>query len=760
VNRLAISFGISCALGATSVSASGLAPEARDAPILRTVLEKISSSYVEPSRVDPLKMLWAAANALDRDVPEVLLESRPGAETLTLRVSDERRTFPAAAVRSLRTLESTLEDILRFVGEHRAPPSKPNAEYVAINALLSTLDPHSLLLDQAQAREFATNLASRFFGIGIVFDSGGSGATGAGPGIPVIMEVMKGGPAEEAGIAACDRILAVEDRWAAGLEWQDLAGLLRGPAGSPVWVTLQRDGIPKDFVVTRAEIKVASVSSRRLDRDVGLIRINWFVKGTGGEVRSAIAELKKAGATSWIFDLRLNPGGLLSQAIETASVFVRSGPIVTVVGEGGRDREVKQAQRKPPGILEEGPLVVLIGPTTASAAEVLTAALQIRNRAAVLGRTSFGKGSVQFLYDQADGSKLKLTIAHYLTPGGASLQSLGITPDIELVPAPVPRPGRIRLTEPDPLQREADLNRAFAPREAARRPKVSLRYLAATPDGEEEVRIARDLLVDTRAETREAALVRGGSSLNERRDAEDAKIAAALTEAGVDWSSGSSKEPPRLTVRCAQRALQASDRVPVDCEVRNDGAGDAFRVYGRAKGSAFDLKQEEIVVGRVPAGASRNVTIEGSLTEDPSPRVSYVPFAFSEEGGAPVEGAPLRIETLQRVRPSTGAAPPRLDIFVEAGPRETTLDVQRVRATISGGGVRDAWVRISNQSAGLDRKKVTFQSRPPGGPPDRLELSSDVAVQPGLNQLGVCARGKDEERCETAFVFRLPANAP
>ena len=333
----------SIVLGSVSGLASDLVPMDRDARTLHAVLDRIAKSYVEPSRVDSRKMLWAAARSLDRDVPEVLLEAHESQGAMTLRVSGEHRTFSAEGVRSLRELDATVRDVLRFVGEHRSPSSKPNAEYVAINGILATLDPHSLLLDPTEAREMATMIASRLFGIGVVFDSRGSPATGAEPGVPVVMTVIKGGPAEEAGIGVCDRILAVEDQWATNLDWQDLSRLIRGPVGSPVWLTLRHDGAVKDVVVTRAEVKFATVESRRLDGDVGLVRIFGFGGSTGAEVRSALESLKKDGARSFILDLRQNAGGLLAQAIETASIFVRSGPIVSTVGEG--DASARRARR-------------------------------------------------------------------------------------------------------------------------------------------------------------------------------------------------------------------------------------------------------------------------------------------------------------------------------------------------------------------------------------------------------------------------------
>lgn len=719
---------------------------------LRAVLEKVGRDYVEPARIDPTRMLKAAVEALDRDVPEVRLESAAGAGGVTLDVAGAQQTFPLAGVRSLDDLERSTSEVLRFVGAHRAPSSKPDAEYVAINGMLSTLDPHSLLLDPAEAKEFATNLASRFFGIGVTFDIGGSPPSGAPPGIPVVLNVIKGGPAEAAGIEACDRILAVEDRWATGMDWMDLAGLLRGPGGSPVWVTLLRDGAVKDVVVTRGEIKVPSVTSRRLEGDVGLIRVQWFSEGTAAEVRSAVEALRKAGVTSWILDLRTNVGGLLRQAIDTASVFVRSGPIVTTVGEGGRKRAVSAAKRPPRGVLEEGPLVVLVGPATASAAEVLAAALQNRNRATLLGRTSYGKGSVQVLYDEKDGSKLKLTVGLYFTPGGASLQARGIAPDVELVPVPVPGPGRVRLAGADP-PREADLDRAFAPRQASGRSAFSTRYLAATPDGEEEVRLAHDFLLATRAFARGDALARGRAFLEARQGAEEAKVVAALSSAGVDWSEGPQQGGADLGIRCAQSAPSKGDHLPLECEIRNGGPNDAFRVVGRARPPAFDLRGEEVVVGRVPAGESRKVTLDGRLAEEPSARVAWVTFAFSGQGES-AQDVRLRIEASARPLPARAGPPSPIAIRVDPGPAETADRVRPLRASIRAPGLRDAWIRVSNEEARLDRKKVAYVARADATDAP-LEIVTDVPLASGLNEIGVCSRSGVEQRCETAFIYRL-----
>jgi hypothetical protein len=191
--------------------------------------------------------------------------------------------------------------------------------------------------------------------------------------------------------------------------------------------------------------------------------------------------------------------------------------------------------------------------------------------------------------------------------------------------------------------------------------------------------------------------------------------------------------------------------VPFTCEVRNDGTADAHRVHGRARPRAFDLRDEEIVVGRVRAGASVNVAVDGVVAEDPGARVSFTTFAFSA-GGEGSRDVPLRVETPRRDRPLPEGRPRVLDIRVDAGPAETADEQRTVKAMVRAPGVRDAWIRVSNEGAKVNGKKVAYVAGPPGA---TLEVAADVPLEAGLNEIGVCSRTGGEERCETAFVYRL-----
>lgn len=770
--RFAPSFAIALALASTfappirAAESAASVPASRDARVLRSVLATIEKSYVDPSRVDANRMLWAAATALDREIPEVLLESLPGAPEITLRVAGESRSFPASDVHSISRLADTLRDVLNFIAAHGAPSDDGSAaEYAAVNGILDSLDPHSLLYTPAQARQFATQIDNEISGIGVVLDF-----TVNPPGIK---SVFPGGPAAGAGVAACDRLIAIEGVPTDGKTFDQVVDHILGPVGTAVWLTFDRDksGL-RELILIRQKIVLSSVTSRMLEGGVGYIEIFQFAHRVASEVESAIADLRKAGARAWVLDLRNNPGGLMHEAVSTASLFLSSGPVVTAVGRG--KRETRAVERQPSVPLEEGPLAVLVSENTASASEVLAGALQNRNRAVVLGRSSFGKGTVQVIFDQTDGSKLKLSIAHYVTPGGFSLQSRGVVPDIELVPMPAPKPGRIRLSATQP-SREADLERAFEARVAVVRPDFSMRYVAAAANREDEVSIARDLLLElpesAGAATRTIALDHARAFIEGRHDATDERIVRVLEDAGVDWSKGNGNGA-RLVVRCAQRTQEGAggaaallpareaaaaegegERIPIECDIRNVGTADAFRVSGKAPSFGLDLASDEIVVGRVGAGDSRRVSIEGFLDKNPAARVNYVPFTFSEEGGSAVDSLPVRIEVPARPGRRIPDGPKGPDIQIAAA-RETAAAVVSVHVEVrSQTEVRDAWIRVSHRGSKLDHKKVSYTTRG-ANPADPFETSADVPLGPGLNEIEVCARGGDGKRCETAFVFR------
>jgi carboxyl-terminal processing protease len=292
----------------------------------------------------------------------------------------------------------------------------------AISGMVRSLgDPHSAYLDPATYKKLKEHSEGTFGGIGVVM--------GFDDAEVKVISVMEGTPGAAAGLKAGDRILRVDGEDTKEMEPELVAASIRGEAGSKVVLTIARAGeANRDYSITRDHIRVKTVAGRMLEEPgVGYIRIVQFSENTGKEFKDVLTSLQEGGAKGLIIDLRANPGGLLTSCVEIAKEIVPAGLIVSVVERDGT-REEYFSERKS-GFM---PMVVLIDGNSASASEILAGALHDTGAAELVGKTSYGKGSVQVIMPipgQADA--VKLTIARYYTPSGASIQGKGIRPDVE-----------------------------------------------------------------------------------------------------------------------------------------------------------------------------------------------------------------------------------------------------------------------------------------------------------------------------------------
>ncbi len=363
--------------------------------------------------------------------PPAAAPATPATEEAELEVaaSDDPDAAESAATKV------PLTEIRRYVAVYNAvkdayvdPVDDKKLMQSAIKGLLLDLDPHSAYLERQDAQAFDESSSGAYDGIGVEVLEQPDGSV-------KIISPIDDTPAQRAGLKSGDVIIAVDGK---PLEpSDDDQGPLRGKPGSSVVLTVVREGTPKPFDVTvqRETIRVASVRSRMLEPGYGYVRLSQFQADTAADFEKHLARLQaRAGGKlrGLVIDLRSNPGGLLTSAVQIADDLLESGKIVSTKGRV----PISDAEfgATPGDRLGGAPVVVLVDAGSASASEVLAGALHDNKRARVVGSRTFGKGSVQTVLPLDNGDSVKLTTARYYTPSGKSIQALGIVPDLVLQP--------------------------------------------------------------------------------------------------------------------------------------------------------------------------------------------------------------------------------------------------------------------------------------------------------------------------------------
>ena len=317
----------------------------------------------------------------------------------------------------------------------REPLKDRQQTYTAIQGMLANLDdPFTRLLKPEQYRSLQVNTSGELTGVGlqIAIDPQTNTLTVVAP--------LADSPADKAGIQPLDRILKIDGILSSELSLDEAATRMRGRVGTPVTLTLGREGrdVPEEIELVRDRIALNPVYAELQSgpkKPLGYIRLSQFSANATQEVAHAIDRLQKQGATAYILDLRNNPGGLLQAGIEIARLWLDSGTIVYTVNRQGITGSFEASG----GALTNDPLIVLVNKGTASASEILAGALQDNGRAQLVGEKTFGKGLIQSLFDLSDGSGLAVTVAKYETPNHTDINKLGIAPDRVVPLEPITR---------------------------------------------------------------------------------------------------------------------------------------------------------------------------------------------------------------------------------------------------------------------------------------------------------------------------------
>ncbi|MBN9038108.1 MAG: S41 family peptidase [Rhizobiales bacterium] len=355
-----------------------------------------------------------------------------GASAMSLVYGSAGSAANAANSETYKNLDIFADVFERVRAQYVTPPDDKTLIENAISGMLTSLDPHSSYLNAEAAQDMRVQTRGEFGGLGIEVTMENE--------LVKVIAPIEDTPAAKAGVLAGDYITQIDGEEVRGLSLSDAVDKMRGAVNTPIKLTILREGATKpiDVTVVRDIIKVKAVRYR-VENDVGYMKINSFTERTYDDLQDAIKKIQAAvpddKLKGYVLDLRLNPGGLLDQAVSVSDAFLDRGEIVSTRGRDPKD--VTRFDSRPGDLTNGKPLIVMVNGGSASASEIVAGALQDHKRATVIGTRSFGKGSVQTIIPLGENGALRLTTALYYTPSGKSIQGTGITPDVK-VDQPVP----------------------------------------------------------------------------------------------------------------------------------------------------------------------------------------------------------------------------------------------------------------------------------------------------------------------------------
>jgi carboxyl-terminal processing protease len=668
-------------------------------PIFSKTLFYVRENYFDKNRLDPKRMLVGALDFVQRDVPEILIDRWPehDPKQVTVKVNGQSRSFSIERVDAPWSLRTKLQEIFQFVQPNLQPvPDKEEArrlveiEMAATNGMLYTLDPHSVLLDVETYKDMRTQTQGKFGGLGIVIEMDKKNRI-------TVKRPMPDTPAIRVGIKAKDHIVRINNESTMNMTLNEAVERLRGDVDTNVDVYVDRDATPgvKKFTITRAFIRPPAIDppARVLAvpagpgqpaAKVGYFHMQHFSANSAGDLSDALALFDREKVKGIIMDLRGNPGGLYEQAQKVSDAFIKAGTLVSMVGVGG-------AQRKDETATDSGheptvPLAVLVNQNSASASEIVAGAVKNLDRGVVIGEGTFGKGSVQVLFDipspipfgeHADDDKLglKLTTAQYLTPGDISIQGTGVIPDIETDPLLVQKEGErswIRLQPSAHRRREADYEWHLEHPSARKgeKPIETVSYLLQPKPGDKAkkahdeddetiedqddsadndddqnqktdflIDFARDLLAQARTSRRRDLVLGSKAFLDKVRAAEDKKLSQALEKQGVDWTAGSaSGADPQLQLTLQPSTndakITAGTLAKLRGVVKNVGHVPAYRVRAVLDSDNPIFDENEMVFGKIAPGESKSYELTVKVPASSFTRTDQIKATLYTQRGA------------------------------------------------------------------------------------------------------------------------------
>jgi carboxyl-terminal processing protease len=634
--------------------------------LLTNTMYHVDESYVEPARIDYEVMYTEALEAVERRVPVTMFRREPGGQLLHAEMGSTRTVLQVPPITSREILVDQLKVVAALLEANLQPGDIPmddptesdpyaQIEYAMVNGILETLDPHSRLLPPEASKEMDVDNAGEFGGLGItILDDDGK---------LTVDYPLPDTPAMKADLQPGDQIVRIDGVSTINMTLDEAVDKLRGKIGSTVVIEIMRDGLtePLEKPIVRDRIKLNPIESTLLEGGIGYVSVQGFNALVDSDVNDHLDRLSRDNGgrplRGLVLDLRGNPGGYLNQAEKLADIFLDHGTVVSQVDANGKKLEEYDAHAS--GSEPAYPIVVLVNSSSASASEIVSGALRNNERAVIIGQRTYGKGSVQNLHNFVDGSKLKLTISKYLTPGDKSIQAVGIPADIELVPTIVERDTDAKTGQVDDIallylaervRRESNADKHLEQATVRlEEPAYSIRYLRpAKPEARKsaaldlskdfEVQFARDVLLNAPSSRRADILAASSGVVARYEKKENQRIEAAFQTLGIDWIDGPSVHAATLGVQFdlgTDGVLVAGVEEPVALVVTNNTDKPIYRLTAVATFEG-DYTPREFVFGKLMPGETRRYEQPVQLADGEPTELTPVTFSFRDASGSEI----------------------------------------------------------------------------------------------------------------------------
>jgi len=652
-------------LSSQSVYAERFIP---DSEILKRVLAIVNQLYVDSNRVIPSKMLEGSMDYMSTSIAPVLTTYKEDGTHIEIEISVDqyRQSYRFSKPANVSELNRILQLLIRFVKQHLEQNEKPEyVDYAVINGLLRQLDPHSSFLIPELYSDFSANTSGNFGGVGMMI--------GLRKGNLTIIAPIDDTPASRTGLKANDKIVQINEESTINMSLTDAVNKLRGKKGTKVEIFIMRKGFtsPRKFTIIRDIIKITSVESHSFEENkqrVGYLKVNTFQQNTMDEINSHLEDMdyNLSDFYGLIIDLRNNPGGLLDQAIKVSDRFLSDGVIVSTAGlTPGSIKSYKAHWFRS---IVDTPIIVIVNNGSASASEIVAAALKKNERAVVMGIQTFGKGSVQQVIPFKEGSALRLTTSKYLTPGKKSIQSVGVTPHITVTPYYIST-DFLHVTSPRLDQAEKSLDQNFAEWGDKAEPPLQTVFYLFEDKEKDKVEEEVDLITAKRKNLESDFLVQSAirilrenrkgdfkqlvstatSHMNNEQQKQQQKLIKTFAsfEIPVDWKSYKFKKQGDIesTVWLESKTttggkekwtkhkgpIQANSEIRLHLLAKNNGKTSISKLMAITASKNPVFNDRQFAFGKLDPGASKQWFIPIKIAEASVSRNNLISLAFMDE---------------------------------------------------------------------------------------------------------------------------------